>query len=197
MEEREDMLVFRASDVFEGRIVFGDKVFVKTSVPDRLITQAGDFLICSRSGSRALVGKNAMIDAATSGATFGACVTILRGPYSDYLHQVFNSRLFEYQSGAFLTSTNNQLKLGILNNFMVPWPPFAEQDEIVQYISQATAAIDVATDITRTHVELMHEYRASLIVHVVTGKLDVRAAAAQLFEDSPAETPVPEQEKSA
>ena len=43
----------------------------------------------------------------------------------------------------------------------------------------------------------MTEYRASLIAHVVTGKRDVRAAAAQLPADNPAETPVPEQEKMA
>ena len=56
-------------------------------------------------------------------------------------------------------------------------------------MSKLSAAIDNA----RRQSKRMAEYRASLIAHVVTGKLDVRAVAAQL----PAETPVPEQEKMA
>ena len=59
-------------------------------------------------------------------------------------------------------------------------------------MSKLSAAIDNA----RRQSERMAEYRASLIAHVVTGKRDVRAAAAQLPTDgpadSPATTPVPE-----
>ena len=74
-------------------------------------------------------------------------------------------------------------------------PPLPEQRAIASHLDQATAAIDSAIDNARRQSERMAEYRASLIAHVVTGKLDVRAAAAQLPADSPAETPVPEQEE--
>ena len=40
---------------------------------------------------------------------------------------------------------------------------------------------------TRRMEQLLKEYRASLIAHVVTGKLDVRAAAERI----PMETPQP------
>ena len=76
-------------------------------------------------------------------------------------------------------------------------PPLAEQRVIAAHLDQATAAIDSAIDNARHQSERMAEYRASLIAHVVTGKLDVRAAAAQLPAGNPAETPVPEQEKIA
>ena len=177
VDEDEGTLVLRASNIFEGRIVCGDTVYVRCSVPDRLVAQGGDILICSRSGSRALIGKNARIDSASSGATFGAFMTIFRSAHNDYLHCIFNSKLFEYQSGAFLTSTINQLTLGILNSFKIPWPPPAEQKQIAAHLDKATADIDDAIDTARGQAELMREYRASLIAHVVTGKLDVRAAA--------------------
>ena len=57
------------------------------------------------------------------------------------------------------------------------YPPVVEQTAIVAHLDQATAAIDRAIDNARRQAERMAEYRASLIAHVVTGKLDVRAAA--------------------
>ncbi|MXX23843.1 MAG: restriction endonuclease subunit S [Caldilineaceae bacterium SB0668_bin_21] len=184
VDEEEGTLVLRASNISEGRIVYGDNVYVRCSVPDRLVAQVGDILICSRSGSRALIGKNARIDSALSGATFGAFMTIFRSKHNDYLHCIFNSKLFEYQSGAFLTSTINQLTLGILNNFKIPWPPLAEQKEIAAHVDKTTAGIDAAIDNARRQVGFMIEYRASLIAHVVTGKLDVRAAAEHLPQEA-------------
>lgn len=180
VDEDEGTLVLRASNISEGRIVYGDNVYVRCSIPDRLVAQEGDILICSRSGSRALIGKNARIDSETSGTTFGAFMTIFRSPHNDYLHCIFNSKLFEYQSGAFLTSTINQLTLGILNNFKIPWPPSAEQEAIAAYLDKVTATIDASIDSARRQVELMREYRTNLIAHVVTGKLDVRAAAERI-----------------
>ncbi len=188
VEEEDGILVLRASNVFEGRIVYADNVFVQCAIPDRLITQVGDILLCSRSGSRALIGKNARIDSVSSGVTFGAFMTIFRSDNNDYLHHVFNSKLFEYQSGAFLTSTINQLTLGILYNIKIPWPPLAEQREVIQHLDRATANIANAIERTRHHVDLLREYRTRLISDVVTGKLDVREAAARLPETDPLET---------
>ena len=57
------------------------------------------------------------------------------------------------------------------------YPPVEEQAAIAAHLGKATAGIDAAIDTARRQVELMREYRASLIAHFVTGKLDVRAAA--------------------
>jgi len=59
----------------------------------------------------------------------------------------------------------------------LPLPPLTEQRAITAHLDQATAAIDTVIDNARHQAERMAEYRASLIAHVVTGKLDVRAAA--------------------
>ena len=66
----------------------------------------------------------------------------------------------------------------------LPLPPTAEQRAIVAHLDQATEAIDSAIDNARRQSERMTEYRASLIAHVVTGKLDVRAAAEQLPQEA-------------
>ena len=72
------------------------------------------------------------------------------------------------------------LTLQSIRNFRVIVPPRPEQTAITAHLVQATAGIDAAIDSARRQVECMTEYRASLIAHVVTGKLDVRAAAERI-----------------
>ena len=69
-------------------------------------------------------------------------------------------------------------------NIPLLYPPVEEQAAIVAHLDRATADIDAAIDSARRQVEFMTEYRASLIAHVVTGKLDVRAAAEHLPQES-------------
>ena len=170
-------LVFRASNIQSGRITYEDSVYVRTEIPALLVTLPGDILICSRSGSRALVGKNAMIDSESAGNTFGAFMTVFRSSNNGFLHYVFNSRFFEYHSAIFSTSTVNQLTLTMINDMKVPFPPADEQAAIVEYLDHATAAIDAAIARARRQIELMQEYRTRLIADVVTGQVDARAAA--------------------
>jgi type I restriction enzyme, S subunit len=66
-------------------------------------------------------------------------------------------------------------------------PPRAEQDEIIAAVNDATAALRVTIDRAHREIELLNEYRTRLIADVVTGKLDVREAAAAL-PDEPEET---------
>ena len=80
------------------------------------------------------------------------------------------------------TATIPILDTGIVSRLSVAFPPLSEQRAIVAYLDKATASIDTAIDRTRRQIELMEEYRTRLISDVVTGKLDVREAAAQLPE---------------
>ncbi len=63
-------------------------------------------------------------------------------------------------------------------------PPRTEQNAIVEYLEHATVA--AGTNIARAErqIELVEEYRTRLIADVVTGKLDVREAAAR-WPDEP------------
>ena len=183
VDEEDGMLLLRASNILDGQLVYGDNVYVRSAVPDKLVTREGDILICSRSGSRALIGKNARIKAESAGTTFGAFMTVFRGANNDYLRQVFNSKFFEYQSSAFFTSTINQLTLGLLYDMKVPLPPLEERQSILRYLEETTAPINKAIARTRRQIELVEEYRTRLIADVVTGKLDVREAAAGLPDE--------------
>ena len=89
-------------------------------------------------------------------------------------------------------STVDSLRLPMLQNFPVALPPPSEQAAIVEHLDKATAHLDAAIGRTRRQIELLREYRTRLIADVVTGKLDVRAAAAQLPEQSDDQEPVDE-----
>ena len=60
------------------------------------------------------------------------------------------------------------------------------------YLNNATEEIKQATTRTEREIALMQEYRTRLTVDIVTGKLDVRAAAAQLPAAMPLGAPVNE-----
>jgi type I restriction enzyme S subunit len=63
-------------------------------------------------------------------------------------------------------------------------PPYEEQERIVEAIAQKTHHIDWAIAQTQREIDLIREYRTRLIADVVTGKLDVRQAAAHLPDEA-------------
>ena len=65
-------------------------------------------------------------------------------------------------------------------------PATAEQKQIVDWITAATAELNTAIARADREIGLLREYRTRLIADVVTGKLDVREAAAKLPEESEA-----------
>ena len=77
-------------------------------------------------------------------------------------------------------------------NLHLSVPPLAEQTAIAEYMDRATAGIDAAIARARQQIELVQEYRTRLIADVVTGKLDVRSAAAQLPEEAEDQDPIEE-----
>jgi type I restriction enzyme S subunit len=52
-------------------------------------------------------------------------------------------------------------------------PPLSEQNEIVYYLDEQTHLIDKTISIEEKRIELLKEYRQSLISEVVTGKRKV------------------------
>ncbi len=73
-------------------------------------------------------------------------------------------------------STMENLNSEILGNLLIPLPPLAEQGELVSYISKAVEQASYSIEVTKREIELIKEFRTTLISDVVTGKIDVRIA---------------------
>jgi type I restriction enzyme S subunit len=83
-----------------------------------------------------------------------------------------------------------------LASIAVAVPPLAEQTAIVKFLDAAMANLDTAIDAAHREIDLLREYRTRLIADVVTGKVDVRDAAAHL-PDEPEEQLEPLDEEPA
>ena len=73
-------------------------------------------------------------------------------------------------------------------------PPPEEQKRIVQTIHGETGDLNAAINRLEREIELLLEYRTRLVADIVTGKLDVRGAVANLTEDAVPEAATPEED---
>ena len=86
--------------------------------------------------------------------------------------------------------TKDGLSLDDVKNYQILLPPLDEQLAIVEHVDKSSADIDAAIAHARRQIELVQEFRNRLIADVVTGKLDVREAAAQLPEEGDDHDPI-------
>ena len=174
LEDDQGTLVLRSSNVQDGRVSFKDSIWVKTEVPEKLRIKNGDILICSRNGSRELIGKNCLLGKESEGMTWGVFMTVLRTSSPNLFYWILNSQLFKSQSGIYLTSTINQLTVSTLENMIFPFTSdLNEQNKINVFLKKETEKIDHILRIEDKIIKLIKEYRQSLISSVVTGKIRV------------------------
>lgn len=81
-------------------------------------------------------------------------------------------------------STKGALTCADLKHFRLMLPPPPEQSVILAAVETETHACSAAIDRAHREIALLREYRIRLIADVVTGKLDVREAAAQLPDEA-------------
>lgn len=103
---------------------------------------------------------------------------------AEYLQKVFVAAYLELRrmsddSG----STKGALTCEDLRRFRIALPPIADQREITRSIDEETAEVDRTMRVAQSEIDLLREYRTRLIADVVTGKLDVREAAARLPDE--------------
>lgn len=103
----------------------------------------------------------------------------------EYLAFALNSPQCYEQSQLFTRgATNQDLGLWRMKEIILPVPRTVdEQCCIVAYLKRELASFEAVTNRTEREIDLLREYRTRLIADVVTGKLDVREAAAQLPEE--------------
>ena len=66
-----------------------------------------------------------------------------------------------------------RLTINLIKNLLFVIPSYPEQQQIVEYLDEQTQLIDKTVSIEEKRIELLKEYRQSLISEVVTGKRKV------------------------
>ena len=98
-------------------------------------------------------------------------------PYHDmsvkYLYYILTSLKDELHKNS-TVSTQMNLNVERVGSIKIPLSTVQEQQQIVDYLDKETLRIDKLVDIESKRIDLLKEYRQSLISEVVTGKVDVR-----------------------
>ena len=89
------------------------------------------------------------------------------------IYQLTNSRFRETILLLSGTTTIPDLNHGDFNSMRCLIPPVKEQQQIVEFLDEQTGLIDKTISIEEKRIELLKEYRQSLISEVVTGKRKV------------------------
>lgn len=134
--------VLRSNNVQNGRLDLSDIKRVAVKVKRSVLVREGDLLICARNGSRALVGKTAMIPALPEEMAFGAFMAIFRSQINPYLLRFINSPLFRQMIDEVNTVTINQITQENLRSTAFPLPPLPEQHRIIAKIDELMARCD-------------------------------------------------------
>jgi type I restriction enzyme S subunit len=181
---------FSISAIRDGRVdvLDKDKKYIVGNQPEletSYCLMAGDILLVRGNGNIHLVGKTGLVEFDMPGRVYPDLLMRIR------LTQRCLPRYFVLLMGCSIA--RNQIETAArttvgsfkINNqqvrqFRFAFPPVSEQQDIISYLGEELSTIDVALSRTEDEIRLLTEYRTRLVADVVTGKLDVRKAAAAL-----------------
>jgi type I restriction enzyme S subunit len=155
----------------------------------RLAVAVGDVLVSRASGSPHLVGSTGRVSSLNyklilSDKTFRPQFTHDVDP--DFMVEAMNSPYYRRQVEQAISGADglaNNLPLLSLRAFVFLMPSLEEQRAIATALRATIEGIRRASAGAGREIDLLREYRTRLIADVVTGKLDVREAAAGLPEE--------------
>ena len=154
----------------------------------RCMLQKGDVLM-TEGGDPDKLGRGCVWDAQVAPCLHQNHVFAVR-PNQSQLDPHFLSALMgtSYARAYFQSTAKQTTNLAATNKtkigqFEVLLPKVDEQNKIVTALSEETRPVNTAISRLEREIELLREYRTRLVADVVTGKLDVREAAAQLPDE--------------
>jgi type I restriction enzyme S subunit len=144
VDSENGVLVFRSSNIQNGRICYDDNVYVDKELKEKNYVRLHDIVVCVRNGSKALVGKNALVTESDLNATWGAFMTVIRTKQNyEFVHQYLNSAFFKkemYKDSG--TATINQITTAMLNGCKLLVPSLPEQQKIADCLSSLDDVIE-------------------------------------------------------
>ena len=114
--------------------------------------------------------------------------TALEGVDARYYSYLFRTDMYKIEINRHshgIVSDRNRLYWIEFKQMMSPLPPLNEQREIVSFIERESRKIDQAIAKAQREIELIKEFRTTLISDCVTGKIDVRQVTAEVLPFSP------------
>lgn len=115
------------------------------------------------------------------------CCVRCHNPEHNYFVRLALIRPLKEINAVTWSTTVKHLSSAQVERVYLPIPPADQLEPILTHLRGEVGIVDDIAAVVRRELELVQEFRTRLIADVVTGKLDIRAAAASLPE-----TPEPE-----
>ncbi|MBS0328121.1 MAG: restriction endonuclease subunit S [Proteobacteria bacterium] len=200
-QDAEDIRLLRGVNISPGRLRWADVVRWPLSERDKYVAydlQVGDIVLgmdrpIIQSGTRVATVSEPDVPALLLQRV--ARIRPRDELQSEFLTLLLAGKSFaDYLTPIFTGISVPHLSPEQIKSFRFALPPNNEQRAIVQWTAENTRKTDVSIANADRKIQLLREYRTSLIADVVTGKLDVREAAARLPQEAEEPEPLDEAE---
>ncbi|MBE2281980.1 MAG: restriction endonuclease subunit S [Prosthecobacter sp.] len=145
----------------------------------------GDILLVRGNGNVALVGKCGLVEDCPENCVYPDILMKLRPNEkmnAEFMVLAINSSYVTNQVSTLAKTSNGAFKVSgaTVRSISMVVPPYVEQMSLIEAIRAEATTVNTAIIRTEREIALMQEYRTRLTADIVTGKLDVREAAAKL-----------------
>jgi type I restriction enzyme S subunit len=194
----------RVANVQAGRanLTVVKTIRVTKAEAERCLLRKGDVLM-TEGGDPDKLGRGCVWDAQVAPCLHQNHVFAVRPNQSRLVSHFLSVLMGTHYARAYFQSTakqttnlaaTNKTKIG---QFKVLLPKVDEQERILVALNEETRPLNTALNRTEREIELLREYRTRLVADVVTGKLDVCAAARNLPDAEEPATSVPDESEEA
>ena len=169
-------LVLRSSNIKNGKLIFEDNVFVEMSIPERAKVHTNDLLVCVRNGSKALIGKSAVITEDAEGMAFGAFMTILRanGIEQIFLNYYWQTDFVQKQVRDNMGATINQITNADISDFDIYVPSSLPEQ---QAIASVLTSMDNELSALEAKRKKYEQIKQGMMQQLLTGKIRLENAS--------------------
>jgi len=148
---------------------------IDPAIAKNYLLKDGDILF-ARSG--ATVGKTFQYDSSWGVCCYAGYLIKMSvdkvKTLSDFIYAVTKSSVYEnWKNSIFVKATIQNISAEKYKDFIVPIPSIEEQQMITEYINKEAKEIDVIWKKVEKSINLLNEFKSSLISSVVTGKVKI------------------------
>ena len=130
------IFVLRSSNVKNDQLIDADNVYVNPDIVNSINVKVGDVIIVVRNGSRALIGKHAIVNEEMTDTVIGAFMSAFRGENGNYINALLSTDNFQKEVHKSLGATINQITGKGFSMMIFPTPKFGEQQKIGAFFKQ-------------------------------------------------------------